>query len=113
MPTSSRWPTCCPTESSRSSRTSSAGSSALRGGAFLRAASFHTSRVERDWKRVFEDTFEGPPSTVERRVWREVFGDDYPTGLDPYSFITQPELERFAAEVGVGPGDTLIDLGCG
>ena len=69
--------------------------------------------MERDWKRVFEDTFEGPPSTVERRVWREVFGDDYPNGLDPYSFITQPELDRLAAEVGVGPGDTLVDLGCG
>ena len=69
--------------------------------------------MERDWKATFEETYEGPPSTVERRIWQEAFGEEYPDGLDPYSFITRTELERFAADLRVGEGETLVDLGCG
>jgi cyclopropane fatty-acyl-phospholipid synthase-like methyltransferase len=46
-------------------------------------------------------------------VWREVFGDEYPAGLDPYSFVTVSELNRFSAELRVAEGDRLADLGCG
>lgn len=69
--------------------------------------------VERDWRAVFEETYSGPPSVVADRVWRRVFGDEYPVGLDPFSFVSRSELERFASETGVGEGDTIADLGCG
>ena len=69
--------------------------------------------MERDWQATFEETYDGPPSSVEERIWREVFGDEYPSGLDPYSFVSQPELERFALELRLKPGETLVDVGCG
>jgi len=33
--------------------------------------------------------------------------------LDPHSFITVTELERFRQELRVDPGDRLVDVGCG
>jgi SAM-dependent methyltransferase len=66
-----------------------------------------------DWRQIFEETYAGSPSKVEERIWRAVLGDEYPDGLDPYSFVTRTDLRRFADEVNVGPGETLVDLGCG
>jgi SAM-dependent methyltransferase len=66
-----------------------------------------------DWREVFEGTYAAPASPVQERVWREVFGDEYPEGVDPYSYVTASELRRFAADLGVGAGDTLVDVGCG
>jgi ubiquinone/menaquinone biosynthesis C-methylase UbiE len=66
-----------------------------------------------DWRQVFEHTYSSAGSPVQERIWREVFGDEYPEGVDPYSFISRSELARFADEVRVGPGQTLVDLGCG
>ena len=66
-----------------------------------------------DWRDAFEATYATPASRVQERVWREAFGDEYPEGVDPYSYVTASELRRFAAETAVGPGDTLVDLGCG
>jgi ubiquinone/menaquinone biosynthesis C-methylase UbiE len=67
----------------------------------------------RDWQAEYERTYAGPPSTVHERVWRQVFGDDYPEGVDPFSCISKTELDRIANEVRVGSGDTLADFGCG
>ena len=69
--------------------------------------------TERDWKAEFEQTYEGSPSVVAERVWRGVFGAEYPAGLDPYSYVSVSELERFATDARVGPSDTIADLGCG
>jgi ubiquinone/menaquinone biosynthesis C-methylase UbiE len=69
--------------------------------------------TERDWKTEFERTYAGSPSAVAERVWRSVFGAEYPAGLDPYSYVSVSELERFATDVRVGPSDTIADLGCG
>ncbi len=66
-----------------------------------------------DWRAVFETTYASPASPVQERVWREAFGDEYPEGVDPYSYVTASELRRFAADLAVGSGDTLVDLGCG
>jgi len=66
-----------------------------------------------DWREVFEATYAAPASAVQERVWREAFGDEYPEGVDPYSYVTASELRRFARDLGVGAGDTLVDLGCG
>jgi len=69
--------------------------------------------TERDWKAEFERTYAGRPSAVAERVWRGVFGDEYPAGLDPFSGVSVSELERIAAEVRVGESETIADLGCG
>jgi SAM-dependent methyltransferase len=69
--------------------------------------------VTTDWRQVFEETYAAAASPVQERIWREVFGDDYPEGVDPYSFVTRSELDRFARDVRVEPGQTLLDVGCG
>jgi ubiquinone/menaquinone biosynthesis C-methylase UbiE len=66
-----------------------------------------------DWRQAFEETYAGSPSKVMERVWRSVLGDEYPDGLDPYSYITRTDLHRMADELRVGPGRTLADVGCG
>jgi SAM-dependent methyltransferase len=66
-----------------------------------------------DWRAVFEATYSAEASPIQERIWRAAFGDEYPDGLDPYSFISRSELARFAAEVRVGTGETLVDIGCG
>ena len=50
---------------------------------------------------------------VQRRAWREVYGEEYPEGVDPYSYVSVTELHRFAEELRIGPGDQLLDVGCG
>jgi SAM-dependent methyltransferase len=68
---------------------------------------------DRDWQAVFEETYAGPPSRVAERVWRRVYGEEYPSGLDPFSTVTLSELRRFASELQVGKGQTVVDIGCG
>jgi SAM-dependent methyltransferase len=69
--------------------------------------------VDRDWRATFEETYTGSPSAVTDRIWREVFGAEYPDGLDPYSFVTRSELDRFKRDLQLAAGDRLVDLGCG
>lgn len=76
-------------------------------------ARFTRVDTDQDWKAVFEQTFTGSPSAVAERVWRRVFGDEYPEGVDPYSYISVSELERIAAEIDAGRDETIADLGCG
>jgi ubiquinone/menaquinone biosynthesis C-methylase UbiE len=66
-----------------------------------------------DWRSEFEKTYRAPPSRVDERIWREVFGDEYPEGVDPYSLLSASELRRFAADLGLHAGETLLDVGCG
>jgi ubiquinone/menaquinone biosynthesis C-methylase UbiE len=72
-----------------------------------------TNEDTSDFRTVFEATYTVPASRVSEDVWRSVFGDEYPTGLDPYSFVTRSELARFARDLRIGPGKRLADLGCG
>jgi ubiquinone/menaquinone biosynthesis C-methylase UbiE len=66
-----------------------------------------------DWRAIFESTYANPSSRVQERIWREAFGAEYPEGVDPYSFVTRSELERFVRDLKVGEGRTLVDVGCG
>jgi SAM-dependent methyltransferase len=66
-----------------------------------------------DWTALFEDTFAMPVSPVETRVWREVFGSEYPEGVDPFSYVSRSELERVCAEVVLDANGHLVDVGCG
>lgn len=52
-------------------------------------------------------------SPTRRRLRREVYGDEYPDDAQPRSFVTRSELRRIGREIGVGPGQTFVDLGCG
>jgi SAM-dependent methyltransferase len=62
----------------------------------------------------YDAVFEAVPrSSTLRQIWRAVYGPDYPEEADPYSFVTLTDLRRIAAELGVGPGKTMLDLGCG
>jgi SAM-dependent methyltransferase len=47
------------------------------------------------------------------RLHREVYGDEHPDELEPYSFTTRSELRRFVALLALPPGGSLLDLGCG
>jgi SAM-dependent methyltransferase len=69
--------------------------------------------VDRDWRAEFERTYSGSPSAVQERVWRQVFDDEYPEGLDPYSYVSVSELDRFVREVRLTNDETLVDAGCG
>jgi SAM-dependent methyltransferase len=69
--------------------------------------------VDRDWTAIFQSTFASPGSAVQERVWREVFGEEYPEGVEPYSYTSRSELSRIATELDVGPGDVFADIGCG
>lgn len=64
-------------------------------------------------RRSFEQTFAGATPRARERVWREVFGAEYPEGVDPFSYVSATELDRLVADCGLGPGDLLVDVGCG
>ncbi len=69
--------------------------------------------TERDWAALFNDTFAGPESPVQARIWRDVFQDEYPAALGLHSYTTTSELNRFVSELRLTPSDVLVDLGCG
>jgi SAM-dependent methyltransferase len=78
------------------------------------AGTCHNPAVsDHDWQATFTETFAQPASAVEQRIWRQVFGDEYPEGLDIYSFVTVSELARIGVEVQLDPGDVLLDMACG
>jgi ubiquinone/menaquinone biosynthesis C-methylase UbiE len=52
-------------------------------------------------------------SPTRQSIRREVYGDDYPVEADPRSYVTLTELRAIARDLGVGPGQSIVDLGCG
>ena len=61
------------------------------------------------------DAFYSEPRIAEfrRRRYLEAFGDEYPVDEATDGYVTRTELRLLATALGVGPGDKLIDLGCG
>ncbi len=47
------------------------------------------------------------------RIWRDVYGDDYPEEVEPTSFVTKTDLIRIAHFLSISSGKTFLDLGCG
>jgi len=72
-----------------------------------------TTGAPRNWAQIFDADFAAPASPIAQRVWREVYGSEYPEGVEPYSHVSRSELARFCVEVGVDQGNHLVDLGCG
>jgi SAM-dependent methyltransferase len=68
---------------------------------------------ETSWTEVFTSVFEAPSSSVEARIWAEVYGDEYPAELEPYSFTTRSELRRIVDGLALSRDDLMIDIGCG
>jgi SAM-dependent methyltransferase len=65
------------------------------------------------WTARFEQSFTGPASAVRARIWQQVYGPEYPSWADPFSYLSMTELRRFARELREGSGQTLVDAGCG
>jgi SAM-dependent methyltransferase len=68
---------------------------------------------ETSWTEVFTSVFEAASSSVEARIWAEVYGDEYPAELKPYSFTTRSELRRIVDGLALSRDDLMIDIGCG
>jgi SAM-dependent methyltransferase len=65
-------------------------------------------------KKVFDEVYAGQPkSDAFRTIFREVFGDDYPEEADPCGLSSATDLRNMVKYLGVGPGQTFADLGCG
>ncbi|WP_433290394.1 class I SAM-dependent methyltransferase [Pseudonocardia sp. CA-142604] len=52
-------------------------------------------------------------SRLVRRLWAEAMGEQYPEEVDPFSSCCWWLLGQFVAGLRLGPGGTVVDLGCG
>lgn len=52
-------------------------------------------------------------SATLERIYRAAYGDDYPEEANPNAFFSRTTLQRLASALRVGPGHTVVDLGCG
>lgn len=61
------------------------------------------------------DTFYADARVAEfrRRIYLEVFGDEYPAEEATDGYITRSELREIADELQVSLGQKIVDLGCG
>lgn len=66
--------------------------------------------MEVKYDRLFAGYAQSP---TLRQIWRDAYGDDFPDNAEPLSYVTLTDLRRIAAALGVGPGATIVDLGCG
>jgi ubiquinone/menaquinone biosynthesis C-methylase UbiE len=48
-----------------------------------------------------------------RRIYLETFGDEYPEDVATDGYITRGELREMVEALQVGPGQNIVDLGCG
>ena len=69
--------------------------------------------MERDWRAEFETVYASKESRTAARILGDVMGMEYPAELDPHSYLSRTELRRFAAELRIGRGQVLVDIGCG
>ncbi|MEV2221309.1 class I SAM-dependent methyltransferase [Nocardia vinacea] len=46
-------------------------------------------------------------------IWQECYGADLPDGLEPLGFSSAGELGALRRWLDVGPGDRIVDVGCG
>lgn len=65
-----------------------------------------------DLKQIFDEEFAKPPSDIEAQAAVAALGEEYPAGLETYSWISRTELRRVVDELATPAGD-LVDLGCG
>ena len=61
----------------------------------------------------FDPMYEKRPGKTTIQIFRDAYGSDYPEEVEPHSFITKTDLTCITHWLGIGPGDVLVDLGCG
>ena len=61
----------------------------------------------------FDPMYEKRGGKTICQIYRDAYGSDYPEDLELHSFITKTDLTRIVYWLGIGPGDVLVDLGCG
>ena len=66
-----------------------------------------------DLTQLFEREFAKPPSAIEEQAAVAALGDEYPAGLDTYSWVSRTELRQVAEQVAVTDSRVIVDLGCG
>ncbi len=52
-------------------------------------------------------------SATLRRVWREAYGDEYPEGVEPLSYVTAAQLAAMTRALALDSATSFLDLGCG
>jgi SAM-dependent methyltransferase len=52
-------------------------------------------------------------SATLERLYRTAYGDDYPAEAHPNAFVSRTTLQRLGGALHVGPGHTVVNLGCG
>ena len=66
-----------------------------------------------DLTQIFEREFAKPPSAIEAQAAVAALGDEYPAGLDTYSWVSRTELRQVAEQVALTDSRVIVDLGCG
>jgi ubiquinone/menaquinone biosynthesis C-methylase UbiE len=69
--------------------------------------------AERDWKSIFTEVFSAPPSVIAATIFSSVYGDEYPSEIEPFSYITRSELALFVQRLNIDETSLLLDIACG
>ena len=69
--------------------------------------------MNKNWTEIFEAEFALPVSAVAQGVWRQVYGPEYPEGVEPYSYVSRTELLHLATELHLDESAHFVDVGCG
>jgi SAM-dependent methyltransferase len=83
---------------------------ATLGAIALRPSMPHARQM--DLTDVFNEAHANPPSPTTTAVWRAAMGEEYPEGVDPYSWVSRSEL-AVVCDVVLATGGRLADVGCG
>jgi SAM-dependent methyltransferase len=65
-----------------------------------------------DLTQVFEEEFARAPSSIEEDAAVAALGEEYPSGLETYSWVSRTELRQVADQVP-REASLVVDLGCG
>jgi len=69
--------------------------------------------IQKNMKNLFEQLYRKTKSESFRDIFREVYGSEYPEEANPDGFVCNTDLQNIVDHLNVGPGDRIIDLGCG